>query len=197
MNVRRNHPLTLTLALLLAAALLAPAGAGAVNWSKPDFVAVMDAAQTVPFAPNDASGIALFKFNGKRTKLRYKVQVVDLDLDGFVTPDVPGDDVTRLHFHFGVPGLAGPHILNVYKFPREDDRDLYVKPFDGVIRGVWDDGDENLAGIPSYKLSDVIEYLCNGNAYVNAHTVDHETGAIRGQIQPASKVCKKLLRRWR
>lgn len=188
---RRNPTGTLVLSTLLAGLLLAQSPAA--GWSKPDLVAVLDSEQTVPPAPNDATGLALFKFNGKKTKLRYKIFVVDLDLDGFVTQEIPGDDITAIHFHAGLEGSTGGHILNVYKAPRQDDRNLEIKPFAGRIKGVWDDRDENLDGVPSLRLSDVISVLCSGLTYVNVHSVDHPTGVIRGQIKPESKACEQLL----
>jgi len=174
----------------LAGLVLSPGPAAA--WSKPDLVAVLDSEQTVPHQPNEATGIAMFKFSGNGKKLKYKIYVVDLDLDGFVTLDNAGDDVTQIHFHAGLEGSTGGHILNVYKLPRQDDKDLEVKPFSGRVKGVWSDRDENLAGAPSIRLSDAIGVLCSGLAYVNVHTVDHPTGAIRGQILPESKVCERL-----
>ena len=192
MNTVRRHPRRglLFVSLLLAGALLTPAGAGA--WSNPDLIAVLDSDQTVPHEPNNATGLALFKFNKNRTKLRYKIYVVDLDLDGFVTLDNTGDDVTHIHFHAGLPGSAGGHILNIYKLPRQYDKDLSIKPFKGLISGVWDDKDENLVGAPSVRLSDAIGLVCSGLSYVNVHSVDHPTGAIRGQILPESKACERL-----
>ena len=158
-----------------------------------DFIAYLDSDQTVPFEPNDASGFAWFKFNRSKTKLHYWIYLDGLDLDGFVTLGNPGDDVTKIHIHEAEPGVAGPHTLNVYKLPRQDDRDLVIKPFYGLVKGTWDDGDENLMGAPTIKLSDAIEGLCAGRGYVNVHSVDHAPGAVRGQIIPASRACKRLV----
>lgn len=195
MNTQRNNRrFEAVTTLLLVGLLAASANASASEWSRPDFVAFLNAEQTVPNEPNEATGIALFKFNRNNTKLRYTIYVYDLDLDGFVTPEEPGDDVTKIHFHNAPPGVAGPHILNVFKLPRQDDEDLVIKPFAGKLGGVWDDGDENLEGAPSLKLSDSIETLCSGNAYVNVHSVDHAPGVIRGQIEPTSRVCRRLVR---
>jgi hypothetical protein len=188
----QNHLKWGKLAMCAALAGIVLSPGPAVAWSKPDLVAVLDSEQTVPLQPNDATGIAMFKFTGNRKKLKYKIYVVDLDLDGFVTQDDPGDDVTQIHIHAGLEGSTGGHILNVYKLPRQDDKNLEIKPFAGRVRGVWDDRDENLAGAPSVGLSDAVGVLCSGLAYINVHSVNHPTGAIRGQILPESKVCDNL-----
>lgn len=162
---------------------------------KPDFKANLDSDQTVPPEPNDATGQAKFWFSKDKTELKYKIKVDGLDLDGFVTPGVAGDDVTKVHLHNAPPGVAGAHVLNVYKLPSQDDKDLVIKPFDGILKGIWDDGDENPIAAPTKKLSEVLDELCAGNLYVNVHTVDHAPGALRGQMLPTDqgeRNCKKL-----
>lgn len=191
-NFIQKPRLLLTALTLVGAMLLTTIGARANDWSGPDFIAALDSNQTVPFESNDASGFAFFRFNRNKTKLFYTIVLNDLDLDGFVTQGSPGDDVTKIHFHNAPRGVVGPHILNVYKLPRQDDSNIVIKPFKGVIKGRWDDSDENLNGAPSIKLTDAISILCSGSAYVNVHSVDHAPGVVRGQIMPTSHACRKL-----
>ena len=107
-----------------------------------------------------------------------------------------GDQITKIHLHNNVPGQAGPHVLNIFGLPSEDDGDLQVDVDARTFSGIWDDGDANdlLPSGPSpndsIELTAVLDELCAGNLYVNLHTADHGSGALRGQIIPTSDACK-------
>lgn len=168
---------------------------------KPDFVAHLDAGQAEVPSASPATGKASFWLDDKDLALHYSIRLRELDLTGYVTcsQPLPGcdatmafDDVIGIHFHAGPPGVSGPHVLNVYKAPSDDDADLVVKPHAGVVRGRWDDGDENLSlPVPSRKLSELIDDLCEGRIYVAVHTTDYPLGAIRGQVIPEGKACER------
>lgn len=125
-------------------------------------------------------------------------------------------DITGIHFHFGhapilgggstvlfteektvkeehesADGPNGPHLLNVYGLPREDDADLVVDVAGNRISGVWDNFDENFGGDgvrdpgDSVRLADAIDLLLVEEVYVQVHTVDFPaplTGELRGQL---------------
>ena len=161
--------------------------------SKPDFVAILNSAQTVPPSPDRGkTGRARFWLTNNDTELVYDIQLFDLDLDGWVTKQDATDDVTKIHLHNAPPGVAGPHVLNVLYSPCQDDRDLVTRPFLGAVSGVWDDGDvtdpSNCPGIApgpaSEPLSVVLSELMAGNLYVNVHTTFFSYGELRGQILP-------------
>ena len=118
-----------------------------------------------------------------------------------MSKNVREDDVTTIHLHQAPSGSNGPDVLNVYGLPCEDDHDLSVQPFQGLISGRWDDQDrtnlENCpsltgkAGLQSKPLTSVLHALCAGNLYVNIHTTAFPKGEIRGQIvsTPTSNAC--------
>jgi hypothetical protein len=93
--------------------------------------------------------------------------------------------------HLGPPGANGPLVIKLYPV---GDAKPKKGPFSGVLaEGRIDAGDliGPLAGSP---LSDLLEQLAEGNAYVNVHTSDgvdppnsgpgdYRLGEIRGQIK--------------
>ena len=169
---------------------------------RPHFTTELTNAETVPeVPPKGFSGRATARLvlDDDELKLKYRIEV-DMDLNaGFPQTDGEEDDVTQIHLHGAPPGIAGPHVLNVYKAPAQDDDDVVVKPNQGRVSGLWDDGDlsDGLAPGPSSKpLSDFLGELCDGEVYVNVHgTGDQSPGALRGNLEPTrqgKKVCRAL-----
>lgn len=183
-------------AFLVLAAALALAACDSGGASGPDFVAFLDAAQTVPLLPpaqeRGATGYASFRVLADG-RVEYTIQLQGLDVGGIKgqaqTPD-PSDDVTQIHFHVAGPGQTGPHALNVFGGPIEDDGDMTFNAEAGVVRGVWDRGDLTPPGngIPNFGQSQRLDAmrpnLCAGQLYVNVHTPYFTTGEVRGQVVP-------------
>lgn len=170
---------------------------------RPHFTAVLSNADTVPLVPDrgfSGRAAARLVLDDDELKLAYSIET-DMDLNaGFpVTGASDEDDVTKIHLHSAPPGIAGPHVLNVYKLPAQDDGDLAVRPLQGRVDGLWDDGDLS-DGLPpgpaSAPLSDFLDELCDGNIYVNVHgTGDQGPGALRGNLEPTrrgERVCRAL-----
>ena len=116
-----------------------------------------------------------------------------MDISGGATSE-KSDDVTKLHLH---EVHHGAHVLNVYKAPGQDDDDLVVKPTKGIIKGVWDDGDEDQSyggHNNSETLTSQLKNLCEGNLFTMIHG-DGGVGVLKGSIELTSdgeKICKKL-----
>ena len=169
---------------------------------RPHFLAELTNADTVPLVPDrgfSGTARAWLSIRKNAVVLKYRIKT-DMDLNaGFPQTADEADDVTQIHLHNGVPGTAGPHVLNVYKIPAQDDDDLVVKPNQGIVMGIWDDGDLS-DGLPpgpaSVPLSGVLDELCLGNIYVNVHgTGDQGPGALRGNLEPTKqgrRFCKFL-----
>jgi hypothetical protein len=159
-----------------------------------DFVSTVDHHQAVPETDSEATGTAEFDFNFDQTQLSYQIVLEGLDLGGQTEHD--HDDVTAIHIHKASVGETGPHVLNIFGQPFEDDADMEFNATTGTITGIWDDSDENTTSdnhhLHSQKLSTVLEDLCSENLYLNIHTDDHPTGVIRGQIlvDENSDVCE-------
>jgi hypothetical protein len=142
----------------------------------------------------------------KRGKtLLYKIQISGMELVD--TDGDTQDDVNQLHIHKRTGGTdanpMGPHQLNVFRAPGFDDSDVVIKPVQGIISGIWDDGDENLSyGEPdnSHKLSENLELLCEGQIFAAAHgdvedVPGHKAPYLKMVLEPTKygdRVCHKL-----
>jgi len=150
---------------------------------------------SVPSTPVGFDGTATAKFwlakDGEA--LKYEISIENMDISGGATADT-SDDVTKLHLH---EGHHNAHVLNVYKAPGQDDNNLVVKPTKGIIKGIWDDGDENLSyggHLNSHTLTSQLGELCDGNLFTMIHG-DGGVGVLKGFIEPTSKgekICSKL-----
>jgi hypothetical protein len=140
--------------------------------------------------------------------LKYRIKITGMELidsDGSTQ-----DDLNQLHIHKntapdGTPeNPKGPHQLNVFREPAFDDDDVIVKPVQGVIRGIWDDGDENLSfGEPdnSHTLTENLELLCDGKIFSAGHgdvedRPGHKAPYIKMLLEPTKsgeKACKRIL----
>ena len=142
--------------------------------------------------PEGAAATAKFWLDKKGEALKYKISIENMDISGFGDPS---DDVTKLHLH---ESEHGAHVLNVYKDPGQDDADLVVKPTKGIIKGIWDDGDENLAYEDHHNNSQTftsqLETLCDEDLFTMIHGADG-VGVLKGDIEltkQGEKACKKL-----
>ena len=175
---------------------------------KADFTA--DCTQVNAGVGTDWDCKASFWLDKKGENLKYKIEIQNMDLtgwqtveydhDGDILPVSANDDVTAVHLHdtaLGTNGMTGPHVLNVWKAPIEDDSQMKVIPELGIIKGIYDDGDvtPDSAGHvhgPSLTLTDKVGDLCNGDFYVMIH---QGGGVLKGDAIPTKqgeKACKKL-----
>ena len=126
------------------------------------FRATLTGRQEVPPVRTISTGNAVFQTNGNRISFRLIVR-----------------DITRMtvaHIHLGKRGQDGRVVVFLFgptKFGISTRR--------GVIRGVITNQD--LVGpLQGMTIRDLVREMNNGNAYVNAHTIQHPNGEIRGQI---------------
>jgi len=137
-----------------------------------------------------AAAFAKFWLDKNDEALKYKISIENMDISGFGDPS---DDVTKLHLH---ESEHGAHVLNVYKAPGQDDADLVVKSTKGIIKGIWDDSDENLTYEDHYNNSQTftsqLETLCGEGLFTMIHG---GAGVLKGDIElikQGEKACKKL-----
>ena len=171
-----------TLLSVVCLALPASSAAGQV------FEAVLTPGEVVPVlgapAPvSDATAYGTFvldQTDPANPTLTYSITFNNFDV---------ASEMQGMHFHAGDPGQNGPHALNVYGMPREDDADMVVSG--NTISGIWDNSDRNygpdgtLDNGDSVALSDALFSLLNDQIYVNVHSFAYpapNTGELRGQI---------------
>ncbi|MBK0403768.1 CHRD domain-containing protein [Adhaeribacter sp. BT258] len=115
------------------------------------FSAKLDGAQEVPAVTTTATGVGSFMLNGTRDTLYVNVSVAGLS-----------GPITAAHIHEGLPGVAGPVVIDLVPF-------IKGNLISGYITGA--------ALTPA-----VITKHLQGVYYVNVHTAANPSGEIRGQI---------------
>ena len=144
-------------------------------------------------------------FNKDGTALKYSIklkgiQLIDSDGD-------PTNDVGKMHIHKAAMFVddnpdnpKGPmHVLNIFREPAMDDRDLVIKAVQQILRGIWDDGDavdrEGDHDDTFEVTSEFIrECICKGELFLMVHgqtvdengAVDGKPGFIKASIQPTA-----------
>lgn len=142
------------------------------------FDADLSGGEEVPARVTGATGEAKFKLNNDGTELHYELQVEDIT------------NVVQAHIHIGAPGVNGPIVVFLYG---------PVAPGGGPIEGRIARGTITAANLindlAGHPLSDLVDAIRSGNAYVNVHTNDgidppntgpgdFPGGEIRGQLHP-------------
>lgn len=104
--------------------------------------AVLDASQVVN-NPSDstATGLATLTLSEDQTELAYFVQLFGLDLEPTPANRTDANDVVAIHIHLNVQDVIGPHVLNIFGNPSEDDSDLIIDYDNESFSGVFDASD--------------------------------------------------------
>jgi hypothetical protein len=165
------------------------------------FQADLDVRQEVCSKPGEpcpitsnASGSFSAELNEDESALRYTFEIDGLDLGYPVgqsqTADT-GDDVFKVHFHLGAPGVAGPVVFSPLDLTMDErDNDLAiaapVNRIGGTVSGVWE---------LTEGLADQLENLKSGQLYANIHSNRFlANGELRGQITTASGSNRQVAR---
>src|SRR5918911_2551203 len=158
--------------ILASLAIANVAGFGALNGTKQlayaqkqgqSFHAKLTGKDEVPPKNTKATGSAEFTVTGADS-MSYKVSVTDME------------KVTAAHIHKGKPGENGPVVVTLFKTNSPSARTNGVLS-QGTITSAKLEGP--LAG---KHLSDLINMVNSGDAYVNVHTQANPKGEIRGQL---------------
>ncbi len=112
-----------------------------------------------PSGPPTTTGSGSFVLNETTGSMTYTI-----------TTDIPLANITKIHFHTGMPHVAGPVMNNGTANGTVCDPCALVAAPSGAILGL------NAAQIADIKA---------GKIYLNIHTTAHPTGEIRGQVIPA------------
>ena len=152
------------------------APAGSAGPSK-NFAANLSGKDEVPVRNTRAQGHTHFQVNAAGTEIFYRLSVANIN------------NVVAAHIHIGQPGVNGPVVVHLAG---------PLPPGGGRYSGVIGSGvitEEHLTGpLAGHPLSDLLNAMASGNAYVNVHTNDgagapnsgpgdFPGGEIRGQIR--------------
>lgn len=159
--------------------------------------ATLSGAQEVPPVDSPAFGEAAFRLwdNNGSLSIGYQIRIDGInfgpatDNDPTTNPSNPLD-ATGLHIHFALPGANGPVQYGLFGPSHDVNGNItYTQqtPTRWLIEGSGDEGDGN----PGQTFADVSTAIAvilatpAGLAtpfYLNAHTVAHPGGEIRGQL---------------
>jgi len=213
----KTNVLVFSLAAIITLSVVAIGGipqAAADKSKNPDFVS--DECIVTDFAkenfPNydqlDCKIEAWLQEKGKH--LKYEIKISGMELSD--TNGDPFDDIDGMHIHKmtndEVNNPKGPHQLNVFGNPGVDDSSNVAIPQKGIVKGIWDDKDENLTyGDPetspdnSHKLSENLALLCEGKIFTAVHGQipdhgSHKAAYMKMILDPTAKgeqLCGKLI----
>lgn len=146
------------------------------------WMGVLQESQVVPPTGSVGGGTVLASLNDRQTALRYFIRI-NPALQLAMPPANP-TDVTAVHLHIGPVGVNGQHLLNIYGFPSQDDAQMTVLTNVNGIIGRWDDGDATgPAANQSKPLTANITPLFSESTYLQIHTMQFPTGAVRAQLE--------------
>jgi len=161
---------TAVIAVLTFATITSVFGFGALTGTSPTFAqkqgqffdAKLTGKNEVPIKDTKATGIVEFTVAGANS-MSYKVSVTNMQ------------KVTAAHIHIGKVGENGPVIVTLFKTGSPS----------ATTNGTLSQGNITTAKLEGplvgKQLSDLINLLSNGGAYVNVHTEANPNGEIRGQ----------------
>jgi hypothetical protein len=114
------------------------------------------------------TGKAMFKVTDDGKGLAYKLVVDDMD------------SVFAAHIHLGKKGENGPPVLFLYKGKTTGE-------FTGTLSDSTATAADLFGPMKGKSMSDLIDKIKNGDAYVQVHTNMYQEGAIRGHIMMVNK----------
>jgi hypothetical protein len=170
MTIRRSIAAGAVLAAVLLLVSVAVAGAG----SPRNFVAPLsgDAERPTPVV-TAARGVGIFQLSADGTELSYRLIASNID------------NILQAHIHCCV-GSEGATGVSVFLYPDAPPPVLIPGRHDGVLATGTITAEDVLGPASLLEtgdpLTNLVEQIQAGNAYVNVHTSANPSGEIRGQL---------------
>ena len=177
--------------------------AGMAN-AEATFVVNLDASQVVNGTSTEpGTAVATFILDDSQQNLSYSIQVFGMDLVPDPALRTGFSDIDKIHIHNGFPTETGPHVLNIFGLPSEDDAEMVVDFDSNTITGVYNDADaidpdtgmlfDQNDPLNTKLFSNFVDDLQDGQLYLAIHTAGQGGGiAVRGQLvavpEPSSVV---------
>jgi hypothetical protein len=139
-----------------------------VSAQQQKYIAGLTGSKGVPPIKTPATGIATFILSADGKSLNYVLNVRNIH------------SVIGAHIHKGNAQQNGPVVLILFGNP------TMTGPPTGAVNGVLSKGTSTASdlqgSLAGKQLSDLVNLIKSGNAYVNVHTTQNPKGEIRGQI---------------
>jgi CHRD domain len=139
------------------------------------FMAILNGSEVSPSVSTNLSGIAQLVLE-KSTPLNL---TYDVTINGIANSD--DNNVTSVHLHNGIRGYNGTEIKELTILPGYSENGIVAK---GNL-SASDSFSSELAGKGELALNSLIQYIGNGEIYLDVHTQDNPHGELRGQIFPS------------
>ena len=139
------------------------------------FMAILNGSEVSPPVSTNLSGIAqLVLEKNKPLNLTYSITITGIANNN-------DNNVTSVHLHNGIRGYNGTEIKELKILPGYYENGIVAK---GNL-SASDSFSSELAGKGDLALNSLIQYIGNGEVYLDVHTQDNPHGELRGQILPS------------
>ena len=177
----------------LLIALMPVCFSGVGNTEAQTFVANLDASQVVANSSEPGTAVATFVLDPTQQNLSYSIQVFGLDFDPTPANRTGFSDVTAIHVHNAFAGSTGPHVLNIFGVPSEDDAEMMTDFANETVTGNFNDADaidpttgalfDQNEPLTTKLLTNFVDDLFDGSLYLAIHTAGQDGNiAIRSQL---------------
>jgi CHRD domain len=160
--VRLNQRLASILGFVLLLAFVASA-------QGTKFQAKLSGMNQSPVVDTPAHGVATFVLSKSGKSLSYRLSVTDIT------------NVSMAHIHMGPAGQEGPVVAWLY--PSKPPAVVKKGKFTGLLAHGTLTAANLMGPLQGKTISDLVDQIKGGKAYVNVHTEKHPAGEIRGQIE--------------
>ena len=131
------------------------------------FSAKLSGSNEVPPVNTAGSGVADFQLSADGKSLDYQVNLTKMN------------SVMAVHIHSGKQGQTGDPVAGLFNPSMSG-------PPTGLVNGQLTKGSitstDLVGSLAGKQISDLVNLIKSGSAYVNVHTSNNQNGEIRGQI---------------
>ena len=139
------------------------------------FMAILNGREVSPPVSTNLSGIVqLVLEKSKPLNLTYNVTITGIANNN-------DNNVTSVHLHNGIRGYNGTEIKELKILPGYNENGIVAE---GNL-SASDSFSSELAGKGDLALNSLIQYIGNGEVYLDVHTQVNPHGELRGQIFPS------------
>jgi hypothetical protein len=146
---------------------LSAGGLQNVAFAQQSFTAKLSGSNEVPPVTTPGSGVAVFHLSSDGKTIDYQLNLTNMN------------SVMGAHIHSGKQSENGPVVAGLFNPSMSG-------PPTGTVNGLLKKGNltsSDLSGAMAGKqISDLVNLIKSGGAYVNVHTTKNQNGEIRGQI---------------
>src|ERR671919_2686395 len=131
-----------------------------------DYDANLTGSSEVPPVTTNATGLAELELNDDGDEMSFDIQVEDIE------------GATQAHIHQGSEGENGDPVVWLFNSTEPTDEE------DGTLESGDFTAEDFVGPLQGQNMTDLVELMDDGQAYVNVHTEANPGGEIRGTLVP-------------